>query len=48
MVDVSQHKRNDEGVGDDGRQGSQPFALIPQQISAKSADQRGETAEDDV
>ena len=48
MIHISQHERNDDGVGDDGRQRSQPFVLITQQISAKCTDQRCQAAEDNV
>ena len=48
MVDICQYERNDNGVGNDGRQGSQPFVLIPQQISAKCTNQRCQAAEDNV
>lgn len=48
MIHISQHERNDDGVGDDGRQRSQPFVLITQQICAEGTDQGCETAEDNV
>ena len=47
VIGVGQDKRNDQGVGDNGRDRAQK-AVFPKHVSADGAQERRERAEDDV